>query len=256
MHALPIGPIHMVICCNCQVLPVGIGRSVTPVLASAVHKVGHKGSCRALLDEAQTDRVIECANVGVDFSMGAFRRSWQAGGAGGAGDGGACGRARCPWGGSAGQADERNALSARGRRQLGVDGGNAQSSVLQPVALGGTLRGHQSYASWVQPDREDLRQLAQVVAGDVDLSRPCESPADQQRGRTDPACVGAQAENLRPTRSRRGDEFLAYGLNAYETHRRQERGLWNYLHGAMLAWIDQTAAPSLLRPVSITVPPG
>ena len=49
-----------------------------------------------------------------------------------------------------------------------------------------------------------------------------------------------------PTRSRRGDEFIARGFSAYETCRRQGRDLWNYLHEAMVAWIDKTAAPSLL----------
>lgn len=49
-----------------------------------------------------------------------------------------------------------------------------------------------------------------------------------------------------PTRSRRGDEFLAHGFSVYETCRRQGRDLWNYMHEAVLAWIDQTAAPSLL----------
>ena len=59
-----------------------------------------------------------------------------------------------------------------------------------------------------------------------------------------------------PTRSRRGDNFLAHGVTAYETCRRQGRDLWNYLHGAMLAWIDQTTALSLLPPVLIAVPSG
>jgi transposase len=49
-----------------------------------------------------------------------------------------------------------------------------------------------------------------------------------------------------PTRSRRGDEFIARGFSAYESCRRQGRDLWNYLHEAVVAWIDKTAAPSLL----------
>jgi transposase len=49
-----------------------------------------------------------------------------------------------------------------------------------------------------------------------------------------------------PTRSRRGDEFIARGFSAYESCRRQGRNLWNYLHEAVVAWIDKTAAPSLL----------
>ena len=61
-----------------------------------------------------------------------------------------------------------------------------------------------------------------------------------------------------PTRSRRGDEFIARGFSAYESCRRQGRDLWNYLHEALVAWIDKTAAPSLL-PVdsaAVTAPSG
>jgi transposase len=53
-----------------------------------------------------------------------------------------------------------------------------------------------------------------------------------------------------PTRSRRGDEFIARGFSAYESCRRQGRNLWNYLHEAVVAWIDKTAAPSLLPVVT------
>ena len=49
-----------------------------------------------------------------------------------------------------------------------------------------------------------------------------------------------------PTRSRRGDEFIACGFTAYETCRRQGRDLIDYLHGAIVAWIDKTAPPSLM----------
>ena len=49
-----------------------------------------------------------------------------------------------------------------------------------------------------------------------------------------------------PTRSRRGNEFLACGFNAYETCRRQGHDLIEYLHGAIVAWIDKTAPPSLM----------
>lgn len=59
-----------------------------------------------------------------------------------------------------------------------------------------------------------------------------------------------------PTRSRRGDEFLAHGFSVYETCRRQGRDLWDYMHQAMLAWIDKTAAPSLLPPAVNPLPSG
>ena len=49
-----------------------------------------------------------------------------------------------------------------------------------------------------------------------------------------------------PTRSRRGDEFIARGYSAMETCRRQGRDLLDYMHGAVIAWIDKTAPPSLL----------
>ena len=49
-----------------------------------------------------------------------------------------------------------------------------------------------------------------------------------------------------PTRSRRGDEFIARGFSTHETCRRQGRDLWDYLHSAVLAWIDKTLPPSLL----------
>lgn len=59
-----------------------------------------------------------------------------------------------------------------------------------------------------------------------------------------------------PTRSRRGDDFLAHGFSVYETCRRQGRDLWNYMHDAVLAWIDNSAAPSLLPLVPVAVPSG
>ncbi len=49
-----------------------------------------------------------------------------------------------------------------------------------------------------------------------------------------------------PTRSRRGDEFIARAFTAHESCRRQGRDLWDFLHQAVTAWIDKTAPPSLL----------
>ena len=49
-----------------------------------------------------------------------------------------------------------------------------------------------------------------------------------------------------PTRSRRAHEFIARGFSAHETCRRQGRDLWDYLHHAVVAWIDKTLPPSLL----------
>lgn len=56
-----------------------------------------------------------------------------------------------------------------------------------------------------------------------------------------------------PTRSRRGDDFLARGFSAMESCRRQGRNLLDYLHQTVIAWIDKTPAPSL---VPAAVPSG
>ena len=49
-----------------------------------------------------------------------------------------------------------------------------------------------------------------------------------------------------PTRSKRGDEFIARGFSVVETCRRQGRDLIEYMHQAVIAWINQAAHPSLL----------
>ncbi len=49
-----------------------------------------------------------------------------------------------------------------------------------------------------------------------------------------------------PTRSRRGDDFIARGFSVLESCRRQGRDLLDYLHQAVTAWIDQTEPPSLV----------
>lgn len=49
-----------------------------------------------------------------------------------------------------------------------------------------------------------------------------------------------------PTRSRRGDEFIARGFSAHESCRRQGLDLWAYLHRAVIAWIDKATPPSLM----------
>jgi transposase len=49
-----------------------------------------------------------------------------------------------------------------------------------------------------------------------------------------------------PTRSRRGDEFIARGYSVVETCRRQGRDALDYIHAALLSFIDKTAPPSLL----------
>jgi transposase len=49
-----------------------------------------------------------------------------------------------------------------------------------------------------------------------------------------------------PTRSRRGDEFIARGYSVVETCRRQARDALTYIHDAVLAFIDKTTPPSLV----------
>jgi transposase len=54
-----------------------------------------------------------------------------------------------------------------------------------------------------------------------------------------------------PTRSLRGDQFLSRGFSVHETCLRQGVDLWHFMHQAVVAFIDKTAAPSLLpRPVA------
>ena len=49
-----------------------------------------------------------------------------------------------------------------------------------------------------------------------------------------------------PTRSRRGDEFIANGFSAYESCRRQGRDFVQYMRSAVVAWIDKAVPPSLV----------
>lgn len=49
-----------------------------------------------------------------------------------------------------------------------------------------------------------------------------------------------------PTRSLRGDQFLARGYTARETRLRQGVDLWGFMHQAVHAFIAKTAPPSLL----------
>lgn len=49
-----------------------------------------------------------------------------------------------------------------------------------------------------------------------------------------------------PTRSARGDRFLARGFSVHETCLRQGRDLWHFMHQAVLAAIDKTSPPSMM----------
>jgi transposase len=59
-----------------------------------------------------------------------------------------------------------------------------------------------------------------------------------------------------PTRSLRGDQFLARGYTVHETCLRQGVDLWDFMHKAVHAFIVKTAPPSLMpRPISVVVEP-
>ena len=49
-----------------------------------------------------------------------------------------------------------------------------------------------------------------------------------------------------PTRSLRGDHFIARGFSVHETCLRQGVDMWDFVHRAMVAWIDKTLPPNLL----------
>lgn len=59
-----------------------------------------------------------------------------------------------------------------------------------------------------------------------------------------------------PTRSLRGDQFLARGFTAHETCLRQGRDLWEFMHQAVHAFIAKTAPPSLMpQPATLSAVP-
>lgn len=61
-----------------------------------------------------------------------------------------------------------------------------------------------------------------------------------------------------PTRSLRGDQFLARGFSVHETCLRQGRDLWEFMHSAVHAFIAGTMPPSLVPNAAATrfVPTG
>ena len=54
-----------------------------------------------------------------------------------------------------------------------------------------------------------------------------------------------------PTRSKRGDEFIARGFSVHESCRRQGRDLIDYMHQAVIAWINKVPHPTLLPPKAV-----
>ncbi len=59
-----------------------------------------------------------------------------------------------------------------------------------------------------------------------------------------------------PTRSLRGDQFLARGFSVHETCLRQGVDLWKFMHEAVAAFIANTTPPSMLPRSLAAVPSG
>jgi transposase len=59
-----------------------------------------------------------------------------------------------------------------------------------------------------------------------------------------------------PTRSLRGDQFLARGFSVHETCLRQGLDLWKFMHEAVVALIANTAPPSMIPRPAVAVPSG
>ena len=59
-----------------------------------------------------------------------------------------------------------------------------------------------------------------------------------------------------PTRSLRGDQFLARGFSVHETCLRQGIDLWRFMHEAVVASIKKTAPPSMMPRPAMAAPSG
>jgi transposase len=59
-----------------------------------------------------------------------------------------------------------------------------------------------------------------------------------------------------PTRSLRGDQFLARGFSVHETCLRQGTDLWKFMHEAVVASIAKTVPPSMIPRPATAVPSG
>lgn len=59
-----------------------------------------------------------------------------------------------------------------------------------------------------------------------------------------------------PTRSLRGDQFLARGFSVHETCLRQGMDLWHFMHQAVTAWIANTSPPSMVPRTPVPAPSG
>ena len=59
-----------------------------------------------------------------------------------------------------------------------------------------------------------------------------------------------------PTRSLRGDQFLARGFTVHETYLRQGVDLWKFMHEVVTAFIANTTPPSLIPRPLVAAPTG
>lgn len=92
---------------------------------------------------------------------------------------------------------------------------------------------------------QNLLKLWPALWGFVD--NPAVPPTNNEAERSIRAIV-LKRKISGPTRSRRGDEFIARGFSVVESCRRQGRDALEYLHHAVIAWIDKAPHPSLLPP--------
>jgi transposase len=82
------------------------------------------------------------------------------------------------------------------------------------------------------------------------LSNPTVPPTNNEAERSIRSIV-LKRKISGPTRSKRGDEFIARGFSVVETCRRQGRDVIDYMQQAIIAWIDKSPHPSLLPPLAI-----
>lgn len=125
----------------------------------------------------------------------------------------------------------------------------AQFETLQRRVLAALNRGvEQTGCRRTQATCQNLLKLWPALWGFV--SNPEVPPTNNEAERSIRAIV-LKRKISGPTRSRRGDEFIARGFSVVETCRRQGRDLIDYMHQAVIAWIDKTPHPSLLPPLAV-----
>lgn len=119
-----------------------------------------------------------------------------------------------------------------------------QFEALQRRVLAALNRGvEQTGCRRTQATCQNLLKLWPALWGFV--SNPGVPPTNNEAERSIRSIV-LKRKIAGPTRSRRGDEFIARGFSVVETCRRRGRNLADYMHQAVIAWIDKAPRPSLL----------